>query len=170
MNTLKKLFSVGAIVIVGGVVIWNFPKEDPFCIQYDEKGVCIEELTKDEVCTDILDTFISQKENMCSENPVKEIPKLTYQDCLIWKSIQDYGCPAPNGKYDMSMLKIGPEYIYCDQVSQDTRRDELITKFQNSTINWVEKREAIGILQIEGTPLQLNGPFNDEELFNALSN
>lgn len=169
MKTLDKLLAVGAIIITGGVVIWNFPADDPFCLEYRGE-VCIDERTKDQICDDLLSDFIIKKENLCAEAPNPTIPKLTPRDHLVWQSIKEYGCPAPNGTYDISELVIAPEHIYCTHTKKENRKVTLAEKFRTKTITWLEKREAIGILQFEQQPLEFTGTLTDEHIRAALIN
>jgi len=168
MKTLRKLLAVGAIVITGGVVVWNFPDNGPVCLEYKD-DVCIDERTQDEVCKDLVGEFIAAEKNMCSETPDRRVAKLTPQDYAVWKVIQDVGCPAPNGEYDISKLIVSTEYVYCDETAKDKRKDELAGIVNDGPLSWVEKREAIGILHVEGNPVIFQGAITDDTLRDALN-
>lgn len=169
MNTLKKLLAAGAIVVTGGVIIWNFPAEGTICLEYEEE-VCVEEVTQDQACEDILGEFIAMKENFCLETPDKKIKKLNPKHYAVWKMIKDQGCPGENGEYDISKLKVGTEYVYCDDAKKLSRKKVLRDKLESKEINWVEKRELVGILEIDATPLEFQGTHTiDEAILDATS-
>ena len=99
-----------------------------------------------------------------------EQQNLTPKQAYALKAFQDENCgvflesSVPLGAGE---LIVGPEYIYYSVEQKNARKVEIVAK---GTLSWLEKREAIGILQAEGNLLSFQGDFNNNSICDALSN
>jgi len=168
-ETLKRLLISGFVVIAGGTIYWNFPDNDPMCLEYNKDEKCIDERTKEQVCEDMLGDFVIRADNMKAEKPDPTIKRLRPQEMKVWDLSKKNGCPPPNGVYDISGFYRTPGYVYASVTKKNERKTELAGKFRDKTINWVEKNEVKGILQAEANPLIGTGKVgSDASLLDAL--